>query len=111
MSKALSLLMPVLVLNLISPIAAQNSAVYTTGISVKRPVFGGACRICPWGAMAQVVKDSMKFYGYDLQIYHHAKSRVDVEDHGRPDAGLFPSLQVSRSIRRFLGQRDDDIGV
>ena len=25
------------------------------GIAARRPLFGGACKICPWGAMAEVV--------------------------------------------------------
>lgn len=72
MSKALSLL--VLILALMSPIAAQNGAVYTTGIHLKKPVFGAACRLCPWGAMAQVVKDAMQFYGYNVQICHNCNA-------------------------------------
>lgn len=72
MPKTFSLL--VLVVALMSPIAAQNGAVQTTGISVKRPVFGGACRLCPWGAMAQVVKDAMEPYGYDVQICHNCNA-------------------------------------
>jgi uncharacterized protein len=40
----------------------------SNGIASKRPVFGGACPTCPWGAMADVVKDAMKPYGYDVQI-------------------------------------------
>lgn len=39
---------------LITPIGAQTGAVYTTGINIKKPVFGGACRLCYWGDMAQV---------------------------------------------------------
>ena len=30
-----------------------------TGIEAKKPVFGGACVICPWGAMAEVVKEAV----------------------------------------------------
>jgi uncharacterized protein len=37
-------------------------------IKEKRPVFGGACKLCPWGAMAEVVQAAMKPYGYDVQI-------------------------------------------
>ena len=54
----------------------------TLGIAHKRPVFGGACKSCPWGAMADVVKAALKPYGYDVQA-------------GRDP----PSLQVSRMIR------------
>ena len=32
-------------------------------IAGKKPVFGGACRLCPWGAMAEVVQAAMKPYG------------------------------------------------
>ncbi|HEY5055866.1 MAG TPA: TAXI family TRAP transporter solute-binding subunit [Acidobacteriaceae bacterium] len=53
---------------------AQNAAASIPGIGVKRPVFGGACRLCPWGAMAQVVKSAMQFYGYDVQICHNCNA-------------------------------------
>jgi len=42
-----------------------------TGIEIKKPVFGGACKICPWGTMAEVVKEAMKPYGYDVQICYN----------------------------------------
>jgi uncharacterized protein len=53
---------------------AQASNDSTTGINIKKPVFGGACRLCPWGAMAQVVKDAMQFGGYDVQICHNCNA-------------------------------------
>ena len=51
----------------------EQTAVGTppTGIADKRPVFGGACKICPWGAMAEVVQAAMKPYGYDVQICYN----------------------------------------
>lgn len=39
-----------------------------TGIKTKKPVFGGACQACPWGAMAEIVKAAMQPYGYDVQV-------------------------------------------
>jgi hypothetical protein len=39
-----------------------------TDTNEKNPVFGGACRLCPWGAMAEVVQAAMKPYLYDVQI-------------------------------------------
>jgi TRAP transporter TAXI family solute receptor len=45
------------------PAAAQE-----TGIQIKKPVFGGACKACPWGAMAEIVKSAMQPYGYEVQI-------------------------------------------
>jgi len=45
-----------------------------TGISNKAPVFGGACKLCPWGAMAQVVRNAMRFYGYDVKICYNCNA-------------------------------------
>ena len=42
-----------------------------SGIDTKKPVFGGACKICPWGAMAEIVKSAMEPYGYDVQICYN----------------------------------------
>jgi len=41
------------------------------GIAVHRPVFGGACKTCPWGVVADVVKAALAPYGYDVQICYH----------------------------------------
>jgi TRAP-type uncharacterized transport system substrate-binding protein len=38
------------------------------GIAVKRPVVQAACKYCPWGALAEVVKKMMAPYGYDVAI-------------------------------------------
>jgi hypothetical protein len=43
----------------------------TLGIANYRPVFGGACKTCPWGAMADVVKAAMAPYGYDVQVCYN----------------------------------------
>jgi uncharacterized protein len=41
------------------------------GYAAKKPVFGGACPTCPWGAIGIVVKKALKFYGWDVQICHY----------------------------------------
>src|SRR6476619_684497 len=46
-------------------------AAQSNGVAAKRPVFGGACPACPWGAMADVVKDALKPYGYDVQVCYY----------------------------------------
>jgi uncharacterized protein len=43
----------------------------TTGYAVKKPVFGGACKTCPWGSIADIVKAAMQPYGYDIQICYN----------------------------------------
>lgn len=49
------------------PAHAQAPAV-DSGIAAKKPVFGGACKDCPWGAMADIVRAAMQPYGYDVQV-------------------------------------------
>jgi TRAP-type uncharacterized transport system substrate-binding protein len=39
-----------------------------TGIDVKRPVFAGACKACPWGVLALVTQAALKPSGYDVKI-------------------------------------------
>jgi len=39
-----------------------------TGIAIKRPVFAGACKACPWGVLAFVTQAALKHYGYDVQV-------------------------------------------
>ena len=39
-----------------------------TGIALKRPVFAGACKACPWGVLAEITKAAMAPYGYDVQV-------------------------------------------
>jgi len=48
--------------------ASQKTGKQETGYAVKKPVFGGSCSFCPWGAMAEIVKTAMSFYGWDVQI-------------------------------------------
>lgn len=55
----------------ISPPAAASLKpvdIGPTGIALKRPVFAGACKACPWGVLAQVTKVAMAPYGYDVQV-------------------------------------------
>lgn len=55
-------------------IAPTVLAAGQTGIQEKKPVFGGACKICPWGTMAEVVKEAMQPYGYDVQICYNCNA-------------------------------------
>jgi TRAP transporter TAXI family solute receptor len=45
-----------------------------TAIQEKKPVFGGACRLCPWGAMAEVVQTAMRPYGYQVRICYNCNA-------------------------------------
>jgi para-nitrobenzyl esterase len=49
----------------------QAPSVPDTGIAVRRPVFGGACKICPWGAIGEVVLRMMEPYDYEVQMCYN----------------------------------------
>ncbi len=41
------------------------------GYAAKKPIFGGACPICPWGAMAEIVQAALKGSGWEIQICYY----------------------------------------
>lgn len=45
-----------------------SSAAEELGLAAKKPVVAAACKLCPWGTIADVLKVSLKPAGYDLQI-------------------------------------------
>ena len=57
----------------ISTLAAQSAAMPATacGYASKRPIIGGACPFCPWGALADKVKLAMQPLGYDVQVCYN----------------------------------------
>lgn len=77
----------------------------TPSIAAKKPVFGGACKICPWGAMAEIVKQAMKPYGYDVQICYNCNaaeaprivSEAKTPPAYRPD-GAVPEILAPRNV-------------
>jgi TRAP transporter TAXI family solute receptor len=56
---------------LIPLFSAPAYAAQETGFAVKKPVFGGACIRCPWGAIGDLVKKAMAPYGYDVQVCYN----------------------------------------
>jgi para-nitrobenzyl esterase len=87
---------------------ARNMAVADpfspSGIAAKRPVFGGACKICPWGAMAEVVQAAMKPYGYDVQICYNCNAA----DAPRivSEARLPPAFKPDHAVPEILAPRN-----
>ena len=55
-------------------LAAASLAARQTSIKEKKPVFGGACGLCLWEAMADVVQAAMKPYDYDVQICYNCNA-------------------------------------
>jgi hypothetical protein len=59
----------IVALALVASVASAQS-----GIRERKPVFGGACRLCPWGAMAEVVQAALRPYEYDVQICYNCNA-------------------------------------
>lgn len=61
-----------LILGSLSVDAQRNGAgaaqTVSASIASKRPVFAGACKACPWGILAKVTSDALRFYGYETTI-------------------------------------------
>src|SRR5437870_6641743 len=49
-------------------LVAQLEAQQKSRYAAKRPVFGGSCPTCPWGAMGDIVKAALKSSGWDVQV-------------------------------------------
>lgn len=102
-------LLLVVVLIVSSPAAGQTS------IQQKRPVFGGACRVCPWGAMAEVVQEMMKPYGYDVQICYNCNAldapRIVSEARTPPPYKPDPSVPEILAPRNVPGLGAVDFGA
>src|SRR5438552_13465547 len=52
-------------------LVAQLGAEEKGGYAAKRPVFGGSCPTCPWGAMGDIVKAALKPTGWDVQMCYN----------------------------------------
>ena len=76
MSKSRARMVSLLAVLLVGSLAVAQTGAASSGIKSKKPVFGAACMLCPWGAMAEVVKQAMQPYGYDVQICHNC-NRAD----------------------------------
>ncbi len=59
---------------IVTLLAATTFAGGQTGIPLKKPVFSGACRLCSWGAVAEIVQTAMKPYGYHVQICYNCNA-------------------------------------
>jgi hypothetical protein len=61
-----------------------KASAQTTGYAQHRPVVGAATRINPWGALADIVKQAVAPYGWDVQVCYNCAGGenevIDVED-------------------------------
>ena len=110
-----SLGLAVLLLATIGLLGAQSGEVYNTGIGIKKPVFGGACKLCPWGAMGQVVKKAMKYNGYDVQTCFNcnatATTRIVSHAEVPPPYKKDPAVSVAMAPPNAPGLGPVDFGA
>ncbi len=96
-------------------LTAASLTAAETGIEQKKPVFGGACEICPWGAMAEVVKAVMKPYGYDVQICYNCNGadapRIVSEARTPPPYKPDPAVSEALAPRNAPGLGAVDFGA
>jgi TRAP-type uncharacterized transport system substrate-binding protein len=52
----------------VSSMAQEPGKTQYDGIAAKRPVVQAACKYCPWGALADILKKIMAPYGYDVAV-------------------------------------------
>jgi TRAP transporter TAXI family solute receptor len=84
--------------------AQPAGGVPTTGIKLKKPVLGGACKICPWGALGEIVQTAMRPYGYDVQMCYNcnfAAAPLIVADAKMP-----PPYQPDPNVPEILAPRN-----
>ena len=48
--------------------ASRVDQAVSSTIAAKKPVFAGACKACPWGILAKVTADALRFYGFETTI-------------------------------------------
>ena len=59
-------------------------------IAAKKPVFAGACKACPWGILASVTAEALKFYGYDTTICWVCYSSFGPREMGDKTKAIMP---------------------
>jgi uncharacterized protein len=78
--------------------AQSNPGSQSAATAKKQFVFGGACKLCPWGAMAEVVKNVMQNYGYNVQICYNCNAvdspRIVAEARTPPAYKVDPNVSV-----------------
>jgi TRAP transporter TAXI family solute receptor len=64
----IAIAVPTIILTTGMRASAQSTEAVPYGVAAKRPVIQAACRYCPWGALAEIVKSAMTHQGYDVVL-------------------------------------------
>ena len=85
-----------------------------TGIAMKRPVFAGACKACPWGVLALITQAAMKPYDYDVKICFVCWSEYGPREMADRTKPVFPLVGTDDQVRSYVEDPPDavpDIGA
>ena len=80
-----------------------------TGIAMKRPVFAGACKACPWGVLALVTQTAMKHYGYDVRICFVCWSVYGPREMADRTKPVFPVIKPDDAVRTYVEDPPDAV--
>lgn len=77
---------------------AQKQTEERYGFAVRRPVLAGACATCPWGALADIVREALLPYGYNAKVCYDCSRSYGpplVAGHENPRHVVPESLVIS----------------
>lgn len=86
--------LPLSVLVLICAAVAPHAPAQDYGIEAKRPVIAGACKVCPWGALAEIVKAALRVRRSNLLQLRN-------EEGPREVAGALRPGDIQRAYQSF----------
>jgi TRAP transporter TAXI family solute receptor len=80
-----------------------------TGIAMKRPVFAGACKACPWGVLALITQAAMKPYDYDVKICYVCWSEYGPREMADRTKPVFPTIDADDQVRSYIEDPPDAV--
>jgi TRAP-type uncharacterized transport system substrate-binding protein len=80
-----------------------------TGIAIKRPVFAGACKTCPWGVLALITQAAMKSYGYDVKNCYVCWSEYGPREMADRVKPIFPTIDTDDQVSSYIEDPPDAV--
>jgi TRAP-type uncharacterized transport system substrate-binding protein len=80
-----------------------------TGIAIKRPVFAGACKACPWGVLALITQAAMKTVDYDVKICFVCWSEYGPREMADRLKPIFPVIPTDDQVASYIENPPDAV--
>ena len=94
-----------------SSLAQEPGKAQQFGIAAKRPVLQAACKYCPWGALADILKRIMAPYGYDVAICYSCSGVNSVRFVSKRSVGPEISDRQFAQGTTYLPEAPIDFGI